>query len=374
MSREINSVLKKFQLQMRVIKDKNGTILTENEDIKQQWKEYCEDMYKCAEDTGEELEFEHVEDLNSGQPLREEVELAIKEIKVGKSPGCDLTTAEMIKASGEPGIDVYHHTCKKIWHQGKWPQEWKRSIFIPIPKKGDLKECTNYRTISLISHASKIMLKIIQKRLETKLEEVLSATQAGFRKGSGTSDHSFKLRMIIQKCREFNKDLYMCFIDYSKAFDCVSHCQLWATLTQMGFPERERRLIRELYKGQEASIRTNCGVTEWFKIERGVRQRCILLPYLFNIYTEDIMREVGEDGRTVHFNELNIHGHKIRDLRYADDTILLSHDPSGLSHLVESVDKHSSEKCLMLNPKKTKLMKTDESKEDLEIKVDSETF
>ena len=149
-------------------------------------------MYKCAEDTEEELEVELVEDLNSREPLREEVELAIKELKVGKSPGCDLITAEMIKASGEPGIDVYHHICKKICHQGKWPQEWERSIFIPIPKKGDLKECTNYRTIFLISHASKIMLKIIQKRLESKLEEEVSATQAGFRKGSSTRDHIFK--------------------------------------------------------------------------------------------------------------------------------------------------------------------------------------
>ena len=132
-------------------------------------------------------------------------------------------TAMMIKASGEQGIDVYHWLCKKIWHQGKWPQERKRSIFIPIPKKGDLKECTYYHTILLISHASKIILKIIQMRLETRLEEEVSATQAGFRKGSATRDHIFNLRMINQKCREFNNDLYMCYIDYSKSFDCVLH-------------------------------------------------------------------------------------------------------------------------------------------------------
>ena len=90
----------------------------------------------------------------------------------------------MIKASGEPGIDFYHHICKKIWHQGKWPKEWlNRSIFTPIPKKGYLKDRTNYRTVSLISHASKIMFKIIKKRLESKLEEQVSATQAVFRKG-----------------------------------------------------------------------------------------------------------------------------------------------------------------------------------------------
>ena len=156
--------------------------------IKSRLKEYCEDMYKCSEDMEEELEVELTEDLKIREPMREEVEFAIKDLKVGKSPGCDLVTSKMIKASGEQGLDVYHHLCKKICHQGKWPQEWKKSIFIPIPKKGDLKECTNYHTIYLINHASKIILKTIQRRLETKFEEEVSATQAGFRKGSGTRD------------------------------------------------------------------------------------------------------------------------------------------------------------------------------------------
>ena len=215
-----------------------------------------------------------------------------------------------------------------------------------------MEECTSHCTIFLIKHASKIMLKIIQRRLETKLEEEVSPTQAGFRKSSGTRDHIFNLRMMIQKCREFNNDLYVCFIDYSKAFDCVSDSQLWTTLIKLGFLEREKGLIKELYKGQQATIHTNCGITEWFNIERGVRQGCILLPYLFNIYMKDIMRDVEEDRKTVNFDELNIQGHKIRALCYADDTSLLSHSARGLSNLVEAVDKHSGKKCLNLNAKK----------------------
>ena len=202
----------------------------------------------------------------------------------------------------------------------------------------------------------------------------MSAAQAGFRKGSGAGDHISNLRMIIQKCREFNNDLFMCFIDYSKAFDCVSHSHLWTTLIKMGFLGREIGLIKKLYKGQEVSIYTNCGIMEWFNIERGVRQGCILLPYLFNIYMEDIMRDVEEDGKTVNFNKLNIQGHKIRDLHYTDDTSLLSHSARGLSNLVEAVDKHSGKKCLNLNARKTKLMKMDKAKEDLEIKVNGETM
>ena len=135
MFKEINSMTKQFQPQLRVVIDKHGTILKENEEIKSRWKEYCEDMYKCSEDMEEELEVELTEDLKSREPMREEVELAIKDLKVGKSPGCDLVTGEMSKASGEQGINVYHLLWKNIWFQEKWPQEWKRSIFIPIPKK-----------------------------------------------------------------------------------------------------------------------------------------------------------------------------------------------------------------------------------------------
>ena len=120
------------------------------------------------------------------------------------------------------------------------------------------------------------------------------AKQTGFRKDSGTRYHFFKLRMIIQKCREFNKDLYMCFIDWSKAFDYVSHSQLWGTLSKMGFPEREINLGKVLYTGQETSICTNCGNTEWFKIKRGVRQGCILSPC--SMFNWDLRQYLGMRG------------------------------------------------------------------------------
>jgi len=185
----------------------------------------------------------------------------------------------------------------------------KESGVHPSAKKGNLKECIKYWTISLISHASKILLKILQKRMERKVEEEVSATQGGFRRKSGTRDQIFNLKLIVQKCREFNVDLYVCFIDYSKAFDCVSHSKLWETLRDMGFPSNEVKLINELYKGQQSAVRTICGTTEWFSVKRGVRQGCILSPYLFNIYTESIMRVVEVEGSNDHFNEFNIHGH-----------------------------------------------------------------
>ena len=131
--------------------------------------------------------------------------------------------------------------------------EWKRSVFITIPKKGNAKECSNYRTIALISHASKVMLKILQTRLQKYINCELPDVQAGFRKGRGTRDQIAKFRWIMEKAREFQKDIYFCFIDYAKAFDCVDHNKQWKILKEMGIPDHLTCLLRNLYAGQENS-------------------------------------------------------------------------------------------------------------------------
>ena len=125
---------------------------------------------------------------------------------------------------------------KQIWKIQQWPQDWKRSVFIPIPKKGNAKECSNYCTITLISHASKVMLKILQARLQQYVNCELSDVQAGFRKGRGTRDQIANICQIIEKTREFQKNIYFCFIDYAKAFDCVDHNKPWKILKEMGIP------------------------------------------------------------------------------------------------------------------------------------------
>ena len=119
-----------------------------------------------------------------------------------------------------------HSICQKIWKTQQWPQDWQRSVFIPIPKKGNAKECSNYRTIALISHTSKVMLKILQARLQQYMNHELPDIQPGFRKGKGTRDQIAKIYRIIEKSREFQKNIYFCFIDYAKAFNCVDHNKL----------------------------------------------------------------------------------------------------------------------------------------------------
>ena len=141
---------------------------------------------------------------------------------------------------------------------------WKRSVFILIPKKGNAKECSNHRTIALFSHTSKVMLKILQARLQQYINCELPDVQAGFRKGKGTRDQIANICRIAEKARDFQKNIYFCFIDYAKAFDCVDHHKLWKILKEMGIPDHLTCLLRNLYAGQEATVRTGHGTTDWF--------------------------------------------------------------------------------------------------------------
>ena len=138
----------------------------------------------------------------------------------------------------------------------------EKSVFFPIPKRGNAKECSNYHTVVLISHASKVMLKILHARLQQLVNQELPDVQAGFRKGSGTRDQIGIICYITEKAREFQKNIYFYFIDYAKGFDSVDHNKLWKILKEMGIPDHLTCLLRNLYAGQEATVRTGHGTTD----------------------------------------------------------------------------------------------------------------
>ena len=150
-------------------------------------------------------------------------------------------------------------------------------------------------TIALISHASKVMLKVLQARLQQYVNRELLDVQAGFRKSRGTRDQIANIRWIMEKAREFQKNIYFCFIDYGKAFDCVDHNKLWKILKEMGIADHLTCLLRSLYAGQEATVRIGHGTTDWLQIGKGILQGCILSPCLFNFYAENIMRNAGRE-------------------------------------------------------------------------------
>ena len=222
----------------------------------------------------------------------------------------------------------------KIWKTQQWPHDWKRSVFIPNPKKGNAKECSNYRTIVLISQASKVMLKILQARLQQYMNREIPDVQAGFRKGRGTRHQIANIRWIIEKVREFQKNIYFCFIDCARTFDCVNHNKKWKILQEMGVPDCLTCILRNLYAGQKATVRTGRGSTAWFQIGKGLGQGCILSPCLFNLYAVYIMRNAGLDEAQA---GIKIAGRSINKLRYADDTTIMAESEEDLKRLLMTV-------------------------------------
>ena len=208
---------------MGSIKDRIGRDLTEAEDIKKRWQAYTELDKKVL----------HYPDNHNGvithlEPdiLECEVKWALGSITMNKASGGDRIPVELFQILKDDFVKVLHSIWQRIWKTQQWPQDWKRSIFTPIPKKGNPKECSNYCTTALISHTSKLILKILQARLQQYMNRELPDVQAGFRKGRGARDQIANIHWIIKKARKFQKNILFCFIDYAKAIDCVDHNKL----------------------------------------------------------------------------------------------------------------------------------------------------
>ena len=180
------------------------------------------------------------------------------------------------------------------------------------------------------------MLKILQARLQQYVNRELPDVQAGFRKGRGTRDQIANIHWIIEKAREFQKNIYFCFIDYAKAFDHVDHNQLWKILQEMGIPDHLTCLLRNLYASQEATVRTGHGTTDWFQIGKGVCKGCILSTCLLNLYAEYIMRNAGLEETQA---GIKIARRNTNNLRYAGDTTLMAESEEELKNLLMNVQE-----------------------------------
>lgn len=335
------------------IQDKSGKCLTEDREIHERWTEYCKELYnhetrgdpavlKCPEESIE----------NNCPIMREEVEAAVRSLKKGKSPGVDNIPAELIQDGGEPTITMLTQICNKIWQTGEWPTSWTKSLVIVLPKKGNLQQCQNYRTISLISHPSKVMLRIILNRLKPQAEEIIAEEQAGFRAGRSTTEQIFNLRILCEKYLQHQQDLYHVFIDFKKAFDRVWHAALWATMRKYNISANLIRVVEHLYNKATSAVLLNGTTGEWFRTTVGVRQGCLLSPILFNIFLERIMTDALEE----HKGTVSIGGRTITNLRFADDIDGLAGDEQELENLVKALDGAATSYGMEISAEKTKLM------------------
>ena len=187
-------------------------------------QEYTEELYK--KDLHDPDNHDGVITHLEPDILESEVKWALRSITTNKASGGDGIPVELFQTLKDDAVKVLHSICQHILKTQQWPQDWKRSVFIPIPKKGNAKEYSNDHTTELISHASKVMLQILQARLQQYVNHKLPHVQAGYRKGRATRDQTPNIQWIIKKAREFQKDIYFCFIDYAKAFGCVDHNKL----------------------------------------------------------------------------------------------------------------------------------------------------
>lgn len=335
--------------------DEDGKVAMTIEEKLRTWEKYVNTLFNDTRSQQQQLNSSG----DSGPDItREEVMYAIKSAKAGKAVGPDEIPSEILKLLMEENLPIVVRLFNGIYRSGIIPKDWLYSIFVTLPKTSNAKKCSEYRTISLMSHVLKIFLKIIHNRIYKKVEENISNTQFGFRNGFGTRDALFGYQVLLQRCWDMNRSTYICFIDYEKAFDRVQHDKLIKVLSDIGLDSKDLAIIRNLYWQQRARVRVDQELTEEIDIMRGVRQGCILSPQLFNIYAEAIFAEALENAE----EGIVVNGHSLNNIRYADDTILLASNFDDLQSLLQRVDSISASYGLNINLKKTKIMIVGKSK------------
>ena len=234
-----------------------------------------------------------------------------------KANGGDGIPVELFQILKDDAVKVLHSICQQIWKTQQWPQDWKRWVFNPILKKGNAKECSNYCTTARTSHASKVMLKILQARLQQYMNQELPYVQAGFRRQRNQRSNCQHL-LDHQKSKRIPEKYLLYWLHQS--LYCVDHNKLWKILKEMGISDHLTCLLRNLYAGQEATVRIGHGTPDQFQIGKGVCQGCILSPCLFNLSAEYIMWNARLDDAQI---GIKIARRNINNLRYTDDTTLM---------------------------------------------------
>ena len=344
--------------QSTVVNDRNGNALTSNEDRRKRWKEHFMEILKReepADPINEDVnEQQDTADIDTGPVSKAEIRRAIKTLKNGKAPGEGMITAELLKADLEFTTDRVKELIDTIWSLEKVPLKWKRGLIIKIPKKGNLRECKNWRGVTLLPVASKILGRIIIERIRIGIDHRLRKEQAGFRSGRGTTEQIFILRNILEQVNEWQATLYINFVDFEKAFDSVHTNGLWTIMSQYGIPQKIINIVKAMYDGFECAVVEEEATSEWFELTTGVKQGCTMSGFLFLLIIDWVMRHtVKEEGTGLRWKFTS----KLEDLDFADDVALISstqrHVQLKTNRLVENAEMAG----LRVNVAKCKVMR-----------------
>lgn len=273
---------------------------------------------------------------------------------------------KMLKYGGKPMLEQLTKLCGEVWKAGEVPSEWRDGIVIPIPKKGDQRECSNWRGITLLSTPGKIMATILLNRMRNAVDERLRQEQAGFRPGRSCCEQIFTLRQIIEKALMWQVPVVINFIDFRKAFDSVHRESLWKIMQSYGIPEKIIGIVKSFYDNSRCAIRCGGEVGEWFRIVTGVRQGCVLSPLIFALVVDWVMQRATGQGHT---GLKWIDGDRLSDLDFADDIALLDNTWEGIKELTCRVEEEAARVGLTINPEKTKIMKVGKWRKTDEIRI-----
>lgn len=332
----------------------NHCNITNRKDINKAATKFYQHLYSNQDDTKQGIYEIRTPNPCPSDPepeiLPSEVRKAILSQKSDKAPGPDKITNELLKGTLEELAPILTKIFNKVITSGIIPEQWETSHIILIYKKGPKEDIGNYRPISLMSNVYKVFSKIILDRISTKLDENQPIEQAGFRKNFATVDHVHTIKQLIEKYNEYNKCLYMAFVDYTKAFDSISHKAIWESLEDQGIPTQYIKTIKSIYSNTKARIQLE-SLGETFNINRGVRQGDPLSPKLFSAVLENIFRKLEWDQLG-----LSIDGRRLNHLRFADDIVIVEENPEKLEKMIQDLNRESEKIGLSMNTTKTKLL------------------
>jgi hypothetical protein len=288
----------------------------------------------------------------------QEVRQAIKKLKCGKAAGLDEISAEFLKSAENIVVPFLTKLFNSLFEQGLFPEEWCRSVIVPLFKKGDVNSPENYRGISLLNVVSKVFTSILNRRLYTwaESEHKICEEQAGFRRQYSTIDHIYTLVSMIRKCLygPRKSKLYVVFVDYLKAFDLVDRESLWLVLQKVKTSTKMIRMMQGIYKSVQSCVRWNHEVSEFFECPQGVKQGCMMSPLIFSLLINDVAEKVSKNGK--HGIQFLPGLQEIFLLLFADDICLISTTPAGLQNQINNLEKASEALGLSVNLNKTKIM------------------
>ena len=297
-----------------------------------------------------------------------EVATAIEGIKSGKAAGEDEIRPEMLKALTGEGILWLMRVCQIRWKLGKTPRDWQTGMIIPILKKGDRKQCTNYREISLLSLPGKVYTKCLERKYREIVESKLEDGQRGFRSGRSTTDQIFILKQIFEKCWEYGKCFFACFVGLEKANDRVPRDKLWKVLQEYGVDGQLLRAIKSFYCRSEVCVRVNGKQSNPFHVGVGLRQGCVLSPLLFIVYMNWIDKcSQADECATIGYC-------KISRLLFADDLVLLSSTESGLQRALNSFADACNTAGMKISTAKTELLHLSRNPDQCVLQVNGATL